>query len=96
MTANALHISGLIGAAALATVVAATPAGATYENAYGVRHHVTHSRIHSHHYGYPHRPAGIVAGAGAVAGEAAGGVFTAGVTAWDALDCVTFGYYCRC
>lgn len=95
MTSNALHLSCLIGATALATVVAAAPAGATYDNAHGVRHHMAHSRIHSHRYGHRYGPVGVVRSAGAVAGEAAGGVFDAGVTAWDALDCATFGYYCR-
>jgi hypothetical protein len=91
MTLNAPRVSALIGATALATLVAAAPAGAMYEN--GAHHRV--SRIHSHHYGYRYGPAGVVGTAGAAAGEAAGGLFHAGATAWDALDCVTFGYWCR-
>jgi hypothetical protein len=92
MTSKALHIS-LVGATALAALVAASPAGAAYEHAYGARHHVTHSRIHRRHYWSG--PAGVVRGAGAAADEAAGGLFAVGVGGWDALDCVTFGYYCR-
>ena len=88
MTSNALHLSGLIGAIALATLIAAAPAAAAYENGYGARHH---SRIHSHHYGYRYGPAGVVRGAGVLADETASGL----LGAWDALDCATFGYYCR-
>ncbi|MBV9287210.1 MAG: hypothetical protein JO288_05205 [Hyphomicrobiales bacterium] len=95
MKLHKLRLSALISAAGLVTLVAATPAAARYENSYGVRHHVAHSRIHPHHYGYRYGPARVVAGAGAAAGAAAGGLFDAGVNAWDALDCATFGYYCR-
>ena len=93
MKSNGVRAFVLVAGTALATLVAAAPAGAAYENPYGVRHHWPHGRIHHHHYyyGYRYGPAGVVAGAG----EAASGLFGAGVTAWDALDCVTFGYYCR-
>ena len=94
MKLNKLQVPALISGTALVMLVAAAPAAATYQDSYGARHHFTHSRIH-HHYGYRYGPAGIVAGAGAAAGAAAGGLFDAGVTAWDALDCATFGYYCR-
>jgi hypothetical protein len=99
MTLNALRVSTFIGATALALLVAAAPAGAwAQDNAYGARHYTTHGRTHhyvGHRYGYRYGPANVVGGAGALAGEAAGGLFDGGVTAWDALDCTAFGYYCR-
>ena len=92
MRINTLHVSGLIGATALAAVVAAAPAQATGESPYGARNHATHSRIYRHHHTYyRHYPGGVVGGAGVLADETVGGAFAA----WDAMDCVTFGYYCR-
>ena len=92
MKSNAIRFSGLIGALSFAAVVGTAPAWAAYENAPGARHHVTH---HRHHYVYRSEPAGVVEGVGVAAGKAAAGVVNAGVTVWDALDCATFGYYCR-
>jgi hypothetical protein len=47
----------------------------------------------THH--YPHRYGYYRSGPVNVVGQAANDVFAAGVTGWDALDCVTFGYWCR-
>ena len=91
MRINTCHVFGLIGATALAAVLAAAPAQATGESPYGARNHPTHSRIYRHHHVYRYHPGGVVAGAGALADAAAGGAFAA----WDAMDCITFGYYCR-
>jgi hypothetical protein len=54
-----------------------------------VRHATRRIHYYPHHYGYyRYGPVNVV-------GAAADGVVTAGVTAWDALDCAAFGYWCR-
>jgi hypothetical protein len=64
------------------------PAWGSRYGAGPVRHDSRRMHYYPHHYGYYSGPVNVVGGA-------ANGVVTAGLTAWDALDCVTFGYWCR-
>ena len=54
-----------------------------------IRHASRRIHYYPRHYGY------YRSGPVNVVGEAANGVLAAGLSAWDAADCVTFGYWCR-